>query len=768
MPLDIAWIDPEVVSVPEELRLAVGGHPLVSETLVRRGIQTPESARAFLEPDDYIPAPYGELPDIQHALDVVTEAIKNKTEICVWGDFDVDGQTSTTLLVEALQELGASVRYYIPDRERESHGLHLGALRTLLAEGVGLVLTCDTGVTGHKAVTFIRESGAQVIITDHHDLPPELPDADAVVNPKRLPTSHPFRELPGVGVAYVFAQGCFARFGTEFPKSRFAELAALGIVADLAIQRGDVRYLLQRGLEAMRNTSRPALASLCSIADISPDQIDEEQISFALAPRLNSLGRMDDASLGVEFLSVRDQQRADEIAEWLESLNSRRKLLTDQVLQAVKARLERRVYHGQSIIIVAGEAWPRGVLGIVASRIVEQFGKPAILLSLGPGGMLAGSARSIPGIDISAAISSAHRLLERHGGHPMAAGLVMKSDNLHAFEQQVEAFVTEHYADVQPPGLQIDGYLPLHDLDLNVMQDINRLAPFGPGNPGLVFASRAHEIVGSTPFGAAGEHLRVLIDDEQRHTHELIRWRGTGLQLPVGKFDLAYSTRVNHYRGQARLQLEWVDSRASEQAEISIPEPGGEVAILDWRWDSRPDLKVAELQLDAQVQIWSEGRPDDQVGGKPGSELEPAATLVVWTAPADRRNLLDALERVQPRQLIVVALEPNYTRFEDYVRHLAGLVKFALRKQEGCFDLLHAAENLGSVRSTVKTGLEYLAARGLVTLEDDLSGTVLLTAGKGDTIEVEGCAEELRHLLLEAAAFRGFLKKCDLNKLLLN
>ncbi|MEJ2013472.1 MAG: hypothetical protein P8X64_14770, partial [Anaerolineales bacterium] len=200
----------------------------------------------------------------------------------------------------------------------------------------------------------------------------------------------------------------------------------------------------------------------------------------------------------------------------------------------------------------------------------------------------------------------------------------------------------------------------------------------------------------------------------------------------------------------------------------SIPEPGGEVAILDWRWDSRPDLKVAELQLDAQVQIWSEGRPDDQVGGKPGSELEPAATLVVWTAPADRRNLLDALERVQPRQLIVVALEPNYTRFEDYVRHLAGLVKFALRKQEGCFNLLHAAENLGSVRSTVKTGLEYLAARGLVTLEDDLSGTVLLTAGKGDTIEVEGCAEELRHSLLEAAAFRGFLKKCDLNKLLLN
>jgi single-stranded-DNA-specific exonuclease len=762
---DITWIDPEIISVPEELRLAVGGYPLVSETLVRRGIQTTEAAQAFLDPDDYLPASFQALPDFRPAAEITIEAIHKGMKICVWGDFDVDGQTSTSLLVEALEDLGASVRYYIPDRERESHGLHIEALRTLLAEGVELVLTCDTGVTGHEAIEFVRESGAQIIVTDHHDLPSKLPAAGAVINPKRLPAGHPLRELPGVGVAFVFAQGLFARLGRKFPERRFAELAALGIVADLAVQRGDVRYLLQRGLEALRNTSRPALTSLCAISGISPDQIDEEQITFALAPRLNSLGRMDDANRGVEFLRTRDQQRAAEIAAWLESLNSRRKLLTDQVFRAAEERIEQEQSQDQSVLIVEGESWPRGVLGIVASRIVEVFGKPAIVLSRGSDGQLAGSARSIPGIDISAAISSAHNLLTRHGGHPMAAGLVMESANLQAFEQQVEEFVADRYGNVQRPPLQIDGYLPLVDLDLDVIRDINRLAPFGPGNPGLVFASRGHELVESNQFGTAGEHLRMTVSDERGSMHELIRWRGDAMELPSGRFDLAYTARVNHFRGQDRLQLEWIGSRKSDPAEISIREAGGKIEIVDWRWNLMPNLKLHEIPADTRPQIWSEGRSDLEVAGRPRSKLETAATLVVWTAPADRKVLLDAIELVQPQRLIVVALEPDDNSFEKYVRHLAGLVKYALRTEAGRFDLLHAAESLGSLSLTVRIGIEYLAARGLITIGNAEGDTLLLAAATGGSGEVERRAEELQQLLLEAAAFRGFLKKCDLSKL---
>jgi len=766
MTAESKWLEPELISVPEDLKAAAGGHPLIAETLFRRGLQSPQAALGFLDPSHYRPSSPEELPDFQPGAELIAQAVENSTDICVWGDFDVDGQTSTTLLVEALRDLGAPVCYYIPDRERESHGFHPASLRTLLEQGVGLVITCDTGVSGFEAVRVADEFGAKVIITDHHDLPAHLPGAASVINPKRLALGHPLRELPGVGVAYLFAQGCYAQLGRQFPESRFIELAAMGIVADLAIQSGDVRYLLQVGLNALRSTSRPALLSLCAAAGIEPDQIDEEQITFGLAPRLNSLGRMEDANLGVEFLSSPDRERTDQIAIHLDHLNTQRKFLTDQVFQAAVNQVEKSAGSSDPVLILTGQGWPRGVLGIVASRLVEAYGKPAIVLSRDPEGTLGGSARSIPGVDISATISSAEEMLERHGGHPMAAGLLMRADNFDRFERQIRRFIEQNFGDVQPPALRLDGYLPLSDLNLSLTRDFARLAPFGPGNPGLVFASRAHEILETKAFGTANEHLRLAVLDREGNKNELIRWRGAGFLIPQGQLDIAFSARVNHFRGQDRLQLEWVDSRPHEAPEPTLAGQIQTLELVDWRWDINPDQRLAELEPAAQLEIWREGRRDSVIDGKTRSALSASPRLVVWTAPPDRRTLLQVVDMVSPRMLIFVGRDPGTDDFKSFVRQLAGMVKYVLRSKGGVFHVAAAAEGLSSLTSTVRAGIGYLSARGLVEVDRTSAEVLYLHDGAGEAAELAGPAGELRTLLLEQAAFRAYVRKCDLYKLI--
>ncbi|MEJ2108261.1 MAG: DHH family phosphoesterase, partial [Acidiferrobacteraceae bacterium] len=270
------WVEPLDVQVPEALQAAVGGHPLVAETLARRGITDVASAQAFLDPDRYRPALATELPNLVEAVERLERAIGRGERICVWGDFDVDGQTSTTVLVSTLWDLGASVRYHIPIRAKESHGVNLPVLGRIIADGVDLVLTCDTGVSAHEAVAYARSQGVDVIVTDHHDLPPLLPEAYAVVNPKLLPESHPLRELSGVGCAYKLAEPLYDRAGQSAGATRHLDLVALGLVADVAVQTGDTRYLTQRGLEALRHTERLGLQVMMELANLNPDWLTEE------------------------------------------------------------------------------------------------------------------------------------------------------------------------------------------------------------------------------------------------------------------------------------------------------------------------------------------------------------------------------------------------------------------------------------------------------------------------------------------------------------
>ncbi len=793
------WIEPQDIEVSQELQAAIGGHPLVAKTLARRGFTELAAARAFLDPDCYQPAPPSDLPNMAEAADRLEKAIRQKEPICVWGDFDVDGQTATTLLVSTLRELavrqgspqGAVVTYHIPVRKTESHGLHLPGLKHIIAEGARLVLTCDTGVTEHEAIAYAQAQGVDVVVTDHHDLPSILPEARAVVNPKMLADTHPLRELPGVGCAYKLAEELYNRAPPSFPPNfggdegggaaQYLDLVALGIVADVAVQVGDTRYLLQRGLEALRHTERLGLRVIMETAELDPARLSEEHIGFVLGPRLNALGRLADANVAVELLTTYDLGRARILASELEGLNARRKLLCNQVFQATQAQIERDpslLEH--SALVLSHPSWPAGVIGIVASRLAERYHRPTILIAAPPGELGRGSARSIEGCNITAAIAAQREMLIKFGGHPMAAGLTIDPERIPEFRRALSRTVSEMLPDPKGFGkplgsLQIDGYLSLGDLTLDLVEDLERLAPFGPGNPPLTLVSRELSLISHSTIGRNSEHLQLIVEDDEGTAQRVIWWQGAGWPLPQGRFDLAYVVRASDYRGQRDVQVEWVDAR-----QIEAHRPKGfletlqvSIEIADHRREPNPRKALERLWGQGDVQVWSEAEARAGIGGQGRYELKPSKVLIIWTTPPGPTELRTALEKVSPATVHLFGIDPGLDRPETFLKRLAGLTRHALSSNQGRVNISTLAAATAQRETTVRLGIAWLAARGhLVVLDLDEEGDEMQLAegnhvggkprfGKAVTAHLPRIAAQLRALLEETAAYRAHFGRAE-------
>ncbi len=643
-----AWTELAEIPVPEELRVAVGGHPLVAQVLARRGILSEAAARAFMDPQAYQPADPLELPGMQAAVERLQRAIELGEEVCVWGDFDVDGQTATTLLVSALSELGARVRYHIPIRAVESHGVNLNVLKTILDDGANLVVTCDTGIAAVDAAAYAISRGVDMIITDHHDLPspdepggqPELPQACAVVNPKLLPAGHALAALPGVGVAYQLADELYRQAGRPGGSEQYLDLVALGIVADVALLAGDTRWLLQRGLEALRQNSRLGLQEIFKLNELDPAHLTEDHIGYLIAPRLNALGRLDDANPIVELLTTQDTGRARLLALQLEGLNARRRLLSNQVFQAARAQIDQdpSLLDG-SVLVLSHPEWPSGVIGIVASRLVEHYQRPAVLISSPPGETGRGSARSIEGINITAAIAAHQDMLQQFGGHPMAAGLAIQPDRIPEFRRALSRTVQRMMGDApRDASLKIDGFVGLNDLSLDLVADLDRLAPFGPGNPPLNLASRSLVLTGYAPVGRNDEHLQLTVEDEMGNARRVIWWQGAGWPLPEGRFDLAYSVRASTYRGRRDVQVEWIHARPLEQAAMTPAAAPDPVEVIDYRGEAHPLAILQQIQRQEDVLVWREGEAVSRLEGADRFHLHACRALVIWTSPAGPRE----------------------------------------------------------------------------------------------------------------------------------
>lgn len=754
------WIAPREAIATPELVAAAGGSELLARLLARRGFSDPAAVQGFLNPDHYQAASPYELPGLQTAVARLQRALRDGEHIAVWGDFDVDGQTATTVLVEGLTLLGAQVSYYIPNRQRESHGLNLPGLRRLIEGGARLVLTCDTGITAVEAGDFLHQQGIDFLVTDHHELPEQLPRAQALVNPRFLPPEHALAALPGVGVAYQLMHVLLDQCGQPGAARDLLDLVALGIVADVAEQVGDTRYLLQRGLRVLQHTERLGLLEMMELANLNKERLSEEHIAFGLGPRLNALGRLDDANQAVELLTTENTGRARLLASHIEGLNTQRKLLTDQVFQGVQNQIERDPALLQpAVLIFANPNWPTGVIGIVASRLVERYHKPVILFSAPPEGVARGSARSIAGINITQAIAAHRDMLLSFGGHPMAAGLSLESARLPEFRLALGRTVRPLLEAVpEKAALQIDAHLSLSELSLDLLAELEKLAPFGPGNPALTFVSQPLELENTRPLGRGDEHLLLNVRDQNGAVFPVMWWQGAGWHLPDGRFQLAYSVRASDYLGKPGLQIEWQDA-SPLPAEASTRTVHKPLVVHDHRQSVSPAAVLAELDLLPEIQIWAEGLDDAPPGSRTRQELMPGSKLVIYTPPPGQAELRAALERVQPQEVYLFAAVEPVDRLPDFLMRLAGLVKFTLSQRGGRVPLTKLAAALGHQSGTVLAGLDWLAADGQLRWRLDGEEVIFLAAdggGRGNRKTVES---RLQALLDETRAFRAYYRQ---------
>jgi single-stranded-DNA-specific exonuclease len=567
-------------------------------------------------------------------------------------------------------------------------------------------------------------------------------------------------------VAYKLAEALLARAGWPGKAEGLLDLVALGIVADVAAQVADVRYLLQRGLDVLRHTERLGLRELMRVAGVLPAGVTEGQIGFALAPRLNALGRLADANVAVEFLTTTDLTRARTLANELEGLNAQRRLLTHQVFQGALAQLKQDpVLLDQAVLVLAHPNWPAGIVGIVAGRLAERYQRPAVVLSAPPGQPARGSARSVPGVDISAAIAAHSDMLHHFGGHPMAAGLSIDGEQVPAFGRALSRTVARTFVEAPARPLVVVGAtLPLAELSLDLVAELERLAPFGNGNPPITLAARDLRLAGDARIGRHEEHRRITIRDQQDQTHEVFWWHSADRPLPKGPFDLAYTVRTSDYLGQQTVQVEWVAAREREPEAAVVAKPT--IQVRDYRHVSNPHEVLAGLVRRTGVQVWAEGKVLADVKERGRHQLTPGPTLAMWTIPPGPAELQAALERVSPKTVYLFGQSPAKDDVRSFLTRLAGLLKHVLNEKKGQASLVALAAATAQREATVMAGVEWLVARGQVHRVEASGDVLKLAAGDGHARPgARRIQEQIKTLLEETVAFRHFFLRARVDRL---
>ena len=537
--------------------------PLVAQLLYNRGITEPSRIRAFLTGDKCLSGNPFLLPDIHQATTRIYRALLSGEKIAIYGDFDVDGITGTALLVQGLSSLGGKVIPYIPHRLTEGYGLKTSTLESLQQQGISLVITVDCGITAIPEVKKAQKKGLDIVITDHHTPLPEIPPAVAAVDPKLPHSKYPFSELTGVGVAFKLLQALLKGMGKEKQADELMDFVALGTIADIAPLLGENRYLVQQGLKLINADPRPGLRELIAQTNLTIGSIDSESVSWVLAPRLNAAGRLAHAMTSYKLLMTDSTQEARQLSIWLDKKNAERQKLTTTALN--KAR-EQILAQGISSLLIAGDKdYPIGIAGLVAGRISDEFYRPTIVIRTG-NRTSSGSCRSIPEFNIIQALNQCSSLLTQFGGHSQAAGFTLPTENLARLQQHLSQLATTQLEGVDlQPQLDIDAEVVLPDLAGDTFQAIQRLAPFGCGNPSPTFVSRRVEVVDCRTMGNNEDHLRLKL--KQGDTI----WNGVGFRLGEhlaevsSPLDMVYNLEIDKWSGEERLRLNLLDFTPSPQ-----------------------------------------------------------------------------------------------------------------------------------------------------------------------------------------------------------
>ena len=565
--MDAQWVlnedfDPsQLTPLAQKLRVP----EIIARILLNRGVDTYDKAKSFFRPElDLLHSPF-DLIQMEEAVSRVVKAIYKKEKIVIYGDYDVDGTTSVSLVYLFLKQVGVEPEFFIPDRMKDGYGLSKDGIQEIKNWGTDLIITTDCGITAIEEVDFANQLGMDVIVSDHHEPSDVLPNALAVLDPKRKDSGYPFKELAGVGVAFKLIQGiCEAMNLDKENYLKFLDLVAIGSAADIVPLMGENRILVNAGLDRLNNTDKIGIKALLASAGLFSRTINTGQIVFTIAPRINAVGRLGNASRAVHLFISNSKQQANNIASILESENrTRRNIDEDTFNQAISVLEQDYEPTKDKIIVLAQEDWHPGVIGIVASKIAEKYYRPTVMISL-ENGTGKGSARSIPGFDIYQALKSCEELMLGFGGHKYAAGLSIDSDQVAQLRASINQYAEEIMNDdILVPKIRIDGELKFSEIDAKFMRILNLFAPFGPQNMRPVFMSRNLQVVG-VPQIVGTNHLKfkvrqngVVIDAIGFNLGDLI-YR---LEPGEDNLDIVYGLEENEYMGRKTLQIRVKDLR---------------------------------------------------------------------------------------------------------------------------------------------------------------------------------------------------------------
>lgn len=547
------------ISERDQLAQTLDVPPLVAHLLLTRGIAEPDAARSFLNPSlaDCLPDP-NSLAGMDIAVERIRRASQNNERVLVFGDYDVDGIAGTALLYQGLQNIGIeNCHYALPSRFTDGYGINAARVEEAKAAGADLIVTVDNGITAFDAAERARALGIDLIITDHHEPGPEIPDAHAVVNPKRTPTSPSLESVCGAAVGWCVLQALGA-------PATGLDLVALATVADVMPLTGLNRALVAEGLRVLATNPRPGVKALAQVARIPLHDIRAENIAFHLAPRLNAGGRIDDGAIGLELLLTSDEEEARALARRLNSLNEERRSIERDIYDTCLREIDPATATEERAIVLAGEAWHPGVVGIVAARLQRHFGVPVVLLAINDDGAAQGSGRSTPDFDLAAALAACDTHLIKHGGHAAAAGLTLDTSAIPAFRDALLEIAQQARQDPPIETIDIDAQVALSEIDGRLLRTMDQLEPFGHGHPAPVFCTFGAEIAPRSLRELRGGHLRFTA----RHAGTALTAIGFNFTARFDSMhdipshvDIAFSPQFNTWNGNTTIQLVLKDIR---------------------------------------------------------------------------------------------------------------------------------------------------------------------------------------------------------------
>jgi len=743
------------VHIPTELIEATDGDELIARIFYNRGYKNPDTVRQMLKEECYTPTHFNEFKGMEKAVERILKAAEKGEKVCVYGDYDVDGVTSTVILVECLSLFLDKVIYHVPDRFTEGYGMNLDVIEKLAADGVTLIVTCDCGISNVNEIKRAKELGMDVILTDHHTIPPELPNADVILNPKLLEEGHKARNISGCAMAYFLCHALLKSKGLEEKAEDYLDMLALSLIADVVSLNGENRFLLKKAMPKLFNTKRLGLIKLLEIAGKSGELKTEEDIAFQIAPRINAAGRMESARLPVELMLCKDPYIAAEMAQRIDFLNSERKRVQQEIIDQAVEQVETKKKN-KTVLVLYNDFWHHGIIGIAAGKICETYKKPAILLSLKEDGKtVVGSARSVEEINIYELIRECSGKLLKFGGHSQAAGLSLLKENIQEFMAEIEIAAEKKHFIGDTVNVNVDMELEIDSITEDFFERLMTAGPYGEGFEAPLFVSYGLKVLSDRK--TEKNHHIMILEGKSNTRISAVWWFGEDKSLQGKVFDAVYKIGKNTYKGKSNLQLTlaYVIESEGEVPKVFngkiIDERGRDINLLVEKY--RQALFFYEGLTSKCPLPFAVDRFD----------LKETENLVLLSTPSNTEVFREIIALSNPRNIILnFSVLPDYS-FKGFVTNLLGLIKYIVSKEKGMAYIESIAIKLGVEESIVKSGLKFLKAAGKIDYilsEDEVM--VFLSKGSGMTDNSMFLAEKrLRNALMEKNAYQQFILKTE-------